>query len=86
MYVDEILALVRLAEANQAVVSSLARTILSLVEELRDAHLRADLAEASLDVESGRLQDLRDELARWDSGSAADASGLLEALTNLLDR
>ena len=54
MYVEEIMALMRYSDGADPVVAKLARAVLALVESLRDAELRAGLAEASLEAERAR--------------------------------
>ena len=54
MDVEEIMALMRFSDGKNPVVANLARAILSLVESLREAELRAGLAEAKLEAERAR--------------------------------
>lgn len=63
VYVDAIMALVRLSDAGEEVVAALARTVLTLVEQLRDEGLRADMAEAALDAELGKINAVRRTLS-----------------------
>ncbi len=70
MYVEEMMALVRLSEHNEAIVADLAKTVLSLVEQLKDANLRADLAEASLELELKRSGELSHKLSRSEGGGS----------------
>ena len=80
------MALVRLSEQDDAVVSDLARTILALVEQLRDASLRADLAEATLEVELRRKGELKHKLARLDAGDLASMSRVLLEMAEVVTR
>ncbi len=86
MYVDEIMALVRLCEHDETVVADLAKTILVLVEQLRDASLRADLAEATLDVELKRKGELKHKLARLETGDLASMSRVLLEMAEVVTR
>ena len=86
MYVDEIMALVRLSEQDDVIVSDLARTILALVEQLRDASLRADLAEATLEVELRRKGELKRKLARLEAGDLATMSRVLLEVAEVVTR
>ena len=63
MYVDAIMALVRLSETGGDVVARLAGTVLVLVEQLRDEAARADMAEAALDAEVQKIDVVRRTLA-----------------------
>ena len=54
MYVEEIMALMRFSDGPDPVVAKLARAVLTLVESLREAELRAGLAEATLEAERAR--------------------------------
>ena len=51
MYVEEIMALMKFSDGTDPVVAKLARAVLILVESLREAEMRAGLAEASLEAE-----------------------------------
>ena len=51
MYVEEIMALIKFSDGPDPVVAQLARAVLTLVESLREAEMRAGLAEASLEAE-----------------------------------
>ena len=64
------MALVRLSENGDAIVADLAKAVLSLVEQLKDASLRADLAEATLEVELQRSGELAKRLSRLESGGS----------------
>ena len=86
MYVDEIMALVRLSEHDEAIVADLARTVLALVEQLRDASLRADLAEATLEVELKRKGELKHKLARVEGGDLASMSRVLLEMAEVVTR
>ena len=86
MYVEEIMALVRLSELDEAAVADLARTILALVEQLRDASLRADLAEATLEVELKRKGELKHTLARLAGGDLASMSRALMEVAEVVTR
>ena len=66
MYVEEMMALVRLSENGDALVADLAKAVITLVEQLRDASLRADFAEASLELERKMRADTASRLARAD--------------------
>ena len=63
MYVDAIMALVRLSETGGDVVARLAGTVLVLVEQLRDEAARADMAEAALEAETQKIGVVRRTLA-----------------------
>ena len=51
VYVEEIMALMKFSDGTDPVVAKLARAVLILVESLREAEMRAGLAEASLEAE-----------------------------------
>lgn len=51
VYVEEIMALMKFGDGKDPVVAKLARAVLILVESLREAEMRAGLAEASLEAE-----------------------------------
>ena len=59
MYVEQILALMRVAKASDPVVANLAEVILGLIEQLQAAETRADLAEATLEANEAELAQLR---------------------------
>ena len=86
MYVEEIITLVRLSETGEEIVSDLARAVLDLIEQLRDTSLRADLAEASLEVELKRTGDLRHKIAGYRGNDATSLSRLLLELAEVVRR
>ena len=71
MFVEAIMALVRLSDSGEAAVSDLAKAILILVEELRDTNLRAEMAEAALEAEMHRIGDIRQKLEHWQGDDPA---------------
>ncbi len=86
MYVEEIITLVRLSETGEEVVSELAKTVLELIEQLRDTSLRADLAEATLEVELRRTGDLRHKIAGFKGNDPLSLSRLLLELAEVVRR
>lgn len=86
MYVEEIITLVRLSEAGEEVVSELAKTVLDLIEQLRDTSLRAALAEATLEVELKRTVDLRHKIAEFRGDDPSSLSRLLLELAEVVRR
>ena len=78
------MALVRLSEAGEDVVAKLAETILSLVEQLRDEGLRADLAEAALDAELQKIGVVRDTLAGLEGDDPARLPKVLREVAEVL--
>ena len=84
MFVDAIMALVRMSDAGEAVVSDLAKAILILVEELRDTTQRAEMAEAALEAELQKVEDVRQKLANWSGDNPADVSRMLRELAELV--
>jgi hypothetical protein len=63
MYFEEIRALLRLADAGEPAIAGLATAVLSMVELLRDAEIRAGMAEAMLNAEQTKLGAIRDLIA-----------------------
>ncbi|MCX8252873.1 protein of unknown function [Beijerinckiaceae bacterium RH AL1] len=59
MYVEEIMALMKFSDGKDPVVAKLARAVLILVESLREAEMRAGLAEASLEAERAANASMR---------------------------
>ena len=86
MYVEEIIALARLSQSDGTVVSDLAQAVLDLIEQLRDASLRADLAEATLEVELRRKGDLKHKIAGFRGTDPESLSGLLHELAEVVLR
>ena len=84
MFVDAIMALVRMSDTGEAVVSDLAKAILILVEELRDTTQRAEMAEAALEAELQKVSDLRQKLADWSGDNPADMSRVLRDIAELV--
>jgi hypothetical protein len=84
LFVEAIMALVRLSETKEVVVSDLARTILTLVEELRDTSLRAEMAEAALEAEVQKVDDIRDKLASWQGDDPHDMFRLLREVAEVV--
>ena len=70
---EEIKALVRMSDASDAFVARVAKATLSVVEGLRDAEIRAALAEMALATEQARLAAIRDALARFSHTEISDA-------------
>ena len=86
MYVEEIITLARLSQSGETVVSDLAQAVLDLIEQLRDTNLRADLAEATLEVELRRTGDLRHKIAGFRGTDPASLSDLLHELATVVQR
>ena len=84
MFVEAIMALVRMSDTGEVVVSDLAKAILILVEELRDTTQRAEMAEAALEAELQKVSDLRQKLADWSGDNPADMSRVLRDIAELV--
>lgn len=64
MSVDPILGLLRMTQGGDKAIADLARLILALLDENKEAVSRADLAEATLEAERERVAELEAELER----------------------
>ena len=73
MYFEQIKTLMSLAAGGDPVVANLARVMLAMLEALRDAEMRADLAEALLDARRNTLADIRAILAQATEDNPTDA-------------
>ncbi len=82
MFVEAILALVRLSEAEVPAAADLAKAALSLIEQLRDVEARADLAEARLAAEEEKSAAIRRALAGV--RERADISHVLQEIILLM--
>ena len=83
MFVDAIMALVRMSDAGEAVVSDLAKAVLILVEELRDTTQRAEMAEAALDAELQKVAEIRNKLGNQSADEPAEMSRVLREIAEL---
>ena len=83
MFVDAIMALVRMSDAGEAVVSDLAKAVLILVEELRDTTQRAEMAEAALDAELQKVAEIRNKLGNQSADQPAEMSRVLREIAEL---
>ena len=86
MYVEEIITLARLSQSDGTVISDLAQAVLDLIEQLRDVSLRADLAEATLEVELKRTGDLKHKIAGFRGTDPNSLSDLLHELAEVVQR
>ena len=82
MFVEAILALVRLSQAEPPAAADLAKATLSLIEQLRDVQARADLAEARLAAEEAKSAAIRHALAGIKEKS--DISHALQEIVQLM--
>ena len=82
MYFEEIRTLLRLANAGEPTIAGLATAILSMVELLRDAEMRAGIAEAMLDAEQAKLGAIRDLIAR--RAQDGTSSGIVHDIASVL--
>ena len=82
MFVEAILALVRLSKADTPAAADLAKAALSLIEQLRDVQARADLAEARLAAEEAKSAAIRRALAGVKD--EADLSHVLREIVELM--
>ena len=78
------MALVRMSDTGEAVVSDLAKAILILIEELRDTTQRAEMAEAALEAEVQKVGDIRQKLAHWEGKTPADISRVLREIAEVV--
>ena len=86
LYVEEIITLARLSRSDGEVISDLAQAVLDLIEQLRDVSLRADLAEATLEVELKRTVDLKHKIAAFRGTDPESLSDLLHELAEVVLR
>lgn len=86
LYVEEIITLARLSRSDEFAVCDLAQAVLDLVEQLRDVSLRADLAEATLEVELKRTGDLRHKIAGFRGTDPGSFTALLHELAEVVQR
>ena len=84
LFVDAIMALVRMSDTGEPVTSDLAKAILMLVEELRDTTQRAEMSEAALEAELQTVATIRDKLAGWSSADPYDASRVLHDIAEIV--
>ena len=83
MYFEQIRTLLALADGGEPVVAGLARVMLAMLEALRDAETRADLAEARHDAGRDTLTEIGAILAR---STEADTTDALRRIAGLLDQ
>ena len=81
---EEIKALVRMSGAGDQFVAAVAKATLSVVEGLRDAEIRAAVAEAALATELARLAAIRDVLAKDGGSENAPFSDTVREIATLL--
>ena len=84
MFVEAIMALVRMSDTGEVVVADLAKAILILVVELRETTQRAELAEAGLEAEIHRVEEIRQKIAEWSGDNPADMSRVLREIAEVI--
>ena len=84
MFVEAIMALVRMSDTGEVVVADLAKAILILIEELRDTTQRAEMDEAALEAELQKVNDIRKRLSAWSSDGPTDMSRVLREVAELV--
>ena len=83
---EEIKALVRMTTSSDPFVANVARATLSVVEGLREAEIRAAVAEAALATERARMEDMKSALARIVEAEAmSPPSHHIDALRSIVD-
>ena len=78
------MALVRMSDTGEVVVADLAKAILILIEELRDTTQRAEMAEAALEAEVQKVNDIRRKLTAWSGDGPTEMTQVLRDVAELV--